>query len=134
MKNPFEYVGIAYDMACFSSHGTLCCSSCQHSRSAGFVPVTPMHFPTFGASFVASDELESRLTKQIRRLSTAVYWRRMVIDTAFDFRTDASGKDPDVYSPTLRQYHKLLWSKVLPSGRQFELHDTVRGVYLFQRL
>ena len=36
-----------------------------------------------------------------------------------------------MYSPTLRQYHKLLWSKVLPSGRQFELHDTVRGVYLF---
>ena len=53
----------------------------------------------------------------------------MVIDTAFDFRTDASGRDPDVYSPTLRQYHKLLWSKVLPSGRHFELHDTVRGAY-----
>ena len=55
----------------------------------------------------------------------------MVIDTAFDFRTDTSGKDPDAYSPTLRQYHKLLWSKVLPSGRLFELDDTVRGVYLF---
>src|SRR5664279_5660003 len=55
----------------------------------------------------------------------------MVIDTAFDFRTDASGKDPDAYSPTLRQYHKLLWSKVLPSGRLFELDDTTRGAYLF---
>ena len=40
----------------------------------------------------------------------------MLIDTSFDFRTDASGKDPDAYSPTLRQYHRLLWSKPLPSG------------------
>ena len=55
----------------------------------------------------------------------------MVIDTSFDFRTDAFGKDPDAYSPTLRRYHKLLWSKVLPSGRLFELDDSVRGVYLF---
>jgi hypothetical protein len=55
----------------------------------------------------------------------------MVIDTAFDFRTDASGKDPDSHSPTLRQYHKLLWSKALPSGLRFELDDTMRGVYLF---
>src|SRR4051794_34936923 len=54
----------------------------------------------------------------------------MLIDTSFDFRTDASGKDPDAYSPTLRRYHKLLWSKALPSGRLFDLHDTVRGVYL----
>ncbi len=42
----------------------------------------------------------------------------MLIDTSFDFRTDASGKDPDAYSPTLRQYHKLLWSKALPSGER----------------
>ncbi len=54
----------------------------------------------------------------------------MVIDTSFDFRTDASGKDPGAYSPTLRQYHKLRWSKALPSGRLFELDHTVRGVYL----
>ena len=38
-----------------------------------------------------------------------------------------------MYSPTLRQYHKLLWSKVLPSGRLFDLDDTVRGVYLYHR-
>lgn len=62
-----------------------------------------------------------------------VHWRRMVIDTSFDFRTDARGKDPDVYSPRLRQYHKLLWSKPLPSGRPFDLHDTVRGAYLHHR-
>jgi|SRR5215469_7271039 len=54
----------------------------------------------------------------------------MLIDTSFDFRTDASGKDPDAYSPTLRLYHKLLWSKALPSGQLFDLDDTVRGMYL----
>jgi hypothetical protein len=62
-----------------------------------------------------------------------VHWRRMVIDTSFDCRTDAGGKDPDVYSPTLRQYHKLLWSKPLPNRRLFDLDDTIRGVYLHHR-
>jgi hypothetical protein len=54
----------------------------------------------------------------------------MLIDTSFDFRTNSSGKDPDANSPTLRLYHKLLWSKALPSGRLFNLDDSVRGVYL----
>lgn len=53
----------------------------------------------------------------------------MLIDTSFDFRTDAGGKDPDIHSPTLRQYHKLLWSKALPSGRPFNL-ETSSGAYL----
>jgi hypothetical protein len=57
----------------------------------------------------------------------------MLIDASFDFRTDARGKDPDVYSPTLRRYHKLLWSKALPSGRSFYLNDAVRGAYLHHR-
>ena len=57
----------------------------------------------------------------------------MLIDTSFDFRTDARGKDPDTYSPALRQYHKLLWSKALPSGDIFHLDDTVRNVYLHHR-
>ena len=57
----------------------------------------------------------------------------MLIDISFDFRTDAGGKDPDVYSPTLRQYHKLLWSKALPNGRIFDLDDNVRGAYLHHR-
>jgi hypothetical protein len=63
------------------------------------------------------------------RISESVQ-RGMRIDTSFDFRTDASGKDPDVYSPTLRQYHRLLWSKPLPSGRSFDLSDTKPGAYL----
>jgi hypothetical protein len=39
-------------------------------------------------------------------------------------------KDPDTHSPTLRQYHKLLWSKPLPSGRPFYLSDATPRVYL----
>ncbi len=53
------------------------------------------------------------------------------IDIAFDFRSDTPpGKDPDVLSPTLRRYHKLLWSKPLPCGVIFALADTKPKVYL----
>ena len=55
----------------------------------------------------------------------------MVIDTTFDFRTDAAGKDPDTYSATLCRYHQLLWSKPLPSGVLFELVPTSRPPYYF---
>lgn len=43
----------------------------------------------------------------------------LTIDITFDFRTDASGKnpEPDASSPTLLRYHHLLWSKSLPSGK-----------------
>jgi hypothetical protein len=58
----------------------------------------------------------------------------MVIDTSLDFRTDTPPrKDPDACSPSLRRYHKLLWSKPLPSGRVFTLEDTVPGHYLLHR-
>jgi len=60
----------------------------------------------------------------------------MEIDTSLDFRTDTPGypkRDPDVHSPTLRRYHKLLWSKPLPNGRLLHLDDTVRGAYLHHR-
>ena len=58
----------------------------------------------------------------------------MTIDIAFDFRTDTpEGEDPDACSPTLRRYHRLLWSKRLPSGSLFDLSDTTRGVYLHHR-
>ncbi|MFN0149551.1 MAG: DUF6994 family protein [bacterium] len=58
------------------------------------------------------------------------------IDIAFDFRSDTPGypkNDPDSSSPTLRQYHKWLWSKPLPSGAMFALVDTKPGVYLHHR-
>lgn len=57
----------------------------------------------------------------------------MLIDTSFDFRVDAGGKDPDSHSPALRNYHKHLWSRPLPGGAPFELRDTTRGVYLHHR-
>lgn len=54
------------------------------------------------------------------------------IDTNFDFRSDtAPGKDPDSFSPTLRSYHKILWSKPLPNGKMFELVDTKDKAYLY---
>lgn len=59
---------------------------------------------------------------------------RTDIDITFDFRMDTPvGKDPDQFSKTLRRYHKLLWSKPLPTGDLFELHDTTPGVYLHHR-
>lgn len=56
------------------------------------------------------------------------------VDVTFDFRSDTPpGRDPDARSPTLRRYHKLLWSKPLPSGVVFELADTTPGIYLHHR-
>ncbi len=60
----------------------------------------------------------------------------LLLDTTFDFRTDTPGypkADPDAMSPTLRRYHKLLWSKPLPNGMMFDLVDTTPGVYLHHR-
>lgn len=59
---------------------------------------------------------------------------RRHIDITFDFRMDTPpGKDPDALSPTLRRYHKVLWSKPLPSGVAFELDDTTPHYYLQHR-
>jgi hypothetical protein len=56
------------------------------------------------------------------------------LDIGFDFRDDTpTGKDPDVYSPTLRRYHQRLWSKPLPSGSQFQLVTTTARVYLHHK-
>ena len=53
------------------------------------------------------------------------------IDVTFDFRSDTpTGKDPDTYSPTLRRYHQLLWSKPLPDGTPFDLTTEHHGRYL----
>ena len=37
-----------------------------------------------------------------------------MIDITFDFRSDARGKDPDAYSPTLNAYHKILVEQGTP--------------------
>jgi hypothetical protein len=59
---------------------------------------------------------------------------RQSLNIAFDFRHDTpAGKDPDVYSPTLRRYHQRLWSKPLPSGAPFQLVTTTAKVYLHHK-
>lgn len=46
------------------------------------------------------------------------------IDITFDMYSDTpEGGDPDASSPTLRSYHKYLWSKPLPNGVIFKLSD-----------
>ncbi len=55
----------------------------------------------------------------------------MAIDVTFDFRSDAGGRDPDSASPTLREYHRRLWGRRLPSGASFDLSATTSGVYLY---
>lgn len=56
------------------------------------------------------------------------------IDTAFDVYSDTPiGKDPDSHSRMLRQFHRALWSKQLPSGDLFTLSaDQAKG-YLHHR-
>ena len=49
------------------------------------------------------------------------------IDVGFDFQQEAGfdragiQRDSDKYSPTLQEYHRILWSKPLPNGKLFEL-------------
>ena len=54
----------------------------------------------------------------------------MWIDVNLDVRADSRGRDPDLHSPSLRQFHKILWSKDLPSGNRLALTDQVPGTYL----
>lgn len=50
------------------------------------------------------------------------------IDVEYEFHTDTPpGKDADAFSPTLREYHRHLWSKPLPSGQTFTLTTSARG-------
>jgi len=56
------------------------------------------------------------------------------IDINFDFYSDTPPKrDPDSLSPTLRKYHKILWSKTLPNGELFNLVDTNPEAYLYHK-
>ena len=58
----------------------------------------------------------------------------MQIDTSFDFRIESNGKDPDAHSPTLRNYHRFLWSKQLPIGERLELEEIDANlVYRFNK-
>jgi len=62
-----------------------------------------------------------------------VTYAPIFIDTAIDMHFDADGKDPDEVSPTLRSYHRQLWSKRLPSGGAFDLEDVYPKGYLLYR-
>ena len=71
----------------------------------------------------------------------------MDMDVKFDFTTDSpnywdgfwerndglgyGGSDPDASSPTLRNYHRQLWSKPLPNGQFLELSEGSGRNYLF---
>lgn len=45
----------------------------------------------------------------------------MKIDVTYNFQAETEPLDADKYSKTLQEYHRLLWSKPLPSGKMFEL-------------
>lgn len=60
--------------------------------------------------------------------------KKLEIDIDYDFRADTpAGKDPDSHSPTLRLYHKHLWSKQLPSGKLFQLEQSSKNGYLHHK-
>ncbi|MDA9885660.1 hypothetical protein N9D26_00200 [bacterium] len=53
-----------------------------------------------------------------------------MIDINFNFHSEVKvGQDPDTKSPTLKKYHKLLWSKALPNGKLFNLKDDKNELY-----
>lgn len=54
----------------------------------------------------------------------------MSIDITFNFYSDSNGGDPDLKSPTLRKYHKILWSKPLPNGDIWNLDTFPASQYL----
>jgi hypothetical protein len=54
---------------------------------------------------------------------------KTLIDTEFDFRQEVGGKDPDTYSPTLKQYHQILWNKPLPNGKLLQISH-IKSKYL----
>jgi hypothetical protein len=57
----------------------------------------------------------------------------MIVDTTFNFYSDANGGDPDSTSQTLKKYHKILWSKPLSNGKTFDLSDEKSGAYLYHK-
>lgn len=51
------------------------------------------------------------------------------IDVWYDARLDSRGKDPDSASKVLKEYQRLLWSKLLPNGEMMQL-ESGSGFYL----
>lgn len=79
----------------------------------------------------SSSSISSKLSSRLMATQSHSSER---IDTTFNFQSDTPpGGDPDACSPTLRRYHRLLWSKPLPNGFLFNLDDSKPGVYLHHR-
>ena len=54
---------------------------------------------------------------------------KTLIDIEFDFRQEVGDKDPDIHSPTLKQYHQILWNKPLPNGKLLQI-SSMKSKYL----
>jgi hypothetical protein len=80
--------------------------------------------PRIGPAAVAS----SPRGEETRRVTTVGGGHP--IDVTLNVERDAGGRDPDRFSPTLRRYHQLLWSKPLPDGPEFSLDTTTPQAYL----
>lgn len=57
---------------------------------------------------------------------------KLIINISYNFFTDAKGGDPDSTSPTLRMYHKILWSKPLSNNKKIELLEK-DNTYLYHK-
>jgi hypothetical protein len=44
-----------------------------------------------------------------------------LIDTRYNFQAELGRRDADRYSTKLQEYHRILWSKPLPNGKEFIL-------------
>lgn len=53
-----------------------------------------------------------------------------MIDLDRDYTKDAAGKDPDKFSPSLNEHHRLLWQKLLPNGKLFLLETASDNGFL----
>jgi hypothetical protein len=52
---------------------------------------------------------------------------KKIINTKFDFQAEARYRDSDKYSPTLQEYHRILWGKPLPNSKYFELEKITQN-------
>lgn len=59
---------------------------------------------------------------------TPNYWRNFWKDDVLGYGD--GGKDPDSYSPTMKNYHRILWSKQLPNGQHMRLEFEENNGYL----
>jgi len=50
-----------------------------------------------------------------------------LIDVSYNFQTNLGGRDADRYSPILQEYHRFLWSKPLPNGKEFTLEKITQN-------